>query len=222
MSIFNSPKPKLLSVQVPWKVSASTSFLNLLIGEVPDSHPTEVTFLSFDLTEEIDPSVFREVDLDDLPSSEELIINPNMDFDPRDKVVKVAFKYGACARIYPIYSGVSGELIPYSLYDWSEIKYHLDLESKSEWDIEELEESKKLANRFWQQTGFCPDPHMYVVENSPWLQELQANGLCKGNKDMGITFDHYLIIGHSCYIDVIAEGWSWRFLSRNEVTSPRE
>jgi hypothetical protein len=202
-----TPKPRLVAVEVPWRVSPSTSFLKPLIGEVPSHCPTEVTFLGYDPTEyynqqlapwQVDPSI--------QPSDEELIAFANAHPDPRDKVVKVTFEGSTCVRMYRTDAEFFSERFPSSLYDWSEIKFYFDAEVESE---DAWEEQLRLENEYWQRTGICPDPSMYAVQYSPWLEELQLR-----------ASNHYLIIGYECYVEVIAAGWSWRFLSRDEVTAP--
>jgi hypothetical protein len=212
------PKPKLVSVSVPWRVCYSTSFLRLTVGEDRGDCPTEVSFVGFDLTTEyIQVHAPWEIDPSIQPTDEEMITFANDHPDPRDKVVKVTFNLSSCARMVPDYL----EIEP-SNFDLSKIPFRDDLYiNELDWEGNYMEscrlaeainkENLRLEKESWLKTGICPDPNMYEVQGSPWLQELQSKGLYLGREDL--VFKHYLIAGHSRHVDVIASGWSWQYLN---------
>jgi len=110
------------------------------------------------------------------------------------RAVRVHFKPGLWARISPSFS--DSEVVKESIYDWTAVSgRYLPGESVKDW-LQRFRET-------WLQTGICPDPGMYEVESSPWLQEVSAeNGRRPGLK-------HFLITGHDAFIEVLAEEWSW-------------
>jgi hypothetical protein len=78
---------------------------------------------------------------------------------------------------------------------------------KSRFDTQRLPQKTSDAEAFvrrrreeWQRTGLCPDPRMYEVERSPWIEE--------AGKDAG-EYTHLIVSGHDYYVDVLTRGWRY-------------
>ena len=54
---------------------------------------------------------------------------------------------------------------------------------------------------YWKETSICPDPRIYEVENSKWLEN-EARAIKLGCK-------HFIVLGHDNYIEVLAKDWNW-------------
>ena len=113
-----------------------------------------------------------------------------------DKIIELEFVTGLWAKIYTSYS--EEHIFDPSKYDWSpfQTKY-----IKSEQTIDEFRQK-------WKQTGTCPDPKMYEVENSHWLKEIQ---------NYRNNLKHYFILGNDSYIEVIASAFQWKEVEENET-----
>jgi hypothetical protein len=195
-------KPKLLPAKVPWKISPSTPFLRMIVSESESDHPTEVTFLSF-LPSEEDLKRYAEGkdSRDESMDADTLLFRGNV--DKRDRIVKLTFDCAAWARMYPF---DSDESVFDSNYDWSAVGGR-DFEPNpdpEDWGEELWEESVKRFRQQWGRTSICPDPGMYEVYASPWLQETGAS-------DIGLK--HYMILGHDAYIEILASSWRWEFIN---------
>jgi hypothetical protein len=63
----------------------------------------------------------------------------------------------------------NSQVIDENIYDWTQVP--------GGWprgeDIYAHLERDRVS---WRQTGVCPDPRMYVIDNSPWLEEMGLNG----------------------------------------------
>jgi hypothetical protein len=181
-------KPRLIPVKVPWQISPSTPFLRLRAAEIEE--PTHVSFVAhFGL---YDPPAAshdgREVEIVYPP--DELFEDPGPKEGPYQFVV-ATFQHGLYVRMYPGHS--DAEVIEEAAYDRSALSCRYQRgENIREWLLRFREE--------WRRTGVCPDPGMYEVEDSPWLEEL----------DPGSAYKHYLMLGHDAYVEVAAEGWSWK------------
>jgi len=100
---------------------------------------------------------------------------------------------------------------------------HADTEpiDLSQYDLCELpqrvSDPQEYVRRFrdqWRQTGLCPDPHMYELERSPWLEEARtrAERLPPWLEKVGTgthEFKHVLISGHDYYVEVLTTGWRY-------------
>lgn len=198
--MFMSNKPKPIPVKVPWRVSLSTPFLQLTVGEAPSDCPTTVSFLAYC------PSWISlspgSSNLINMPTDQELVGTK----ESGDCIVKLFFEPGGCARMYRSYADL--EVVQESLYDWSALKYYFkadpDFENWGEDMAREFEDmARECAERSmeeWRRTSICPDPGMYEIENSPWLRELNFP------EDR-----HFLILGHDAYVEVLAEDWKWEY-----------
>jgi hypothetical protein len=103
--------------------------------------------------------------------------------------IKVKFDNFYAVRMLPSYNSLS--VINYKKYDWSSVMF-FDLLCK---------DSKLWSEKFhsyWKKTNICPDPRMYEVGNSRWLNETKASRFgCK----------HFILLGHDNYIEVLAKDW---------------
>ncbi len=61
-----------------------------------------------------------------------------------------------------------------------------------------VQERVKALWERWRQSGRCPDPRMYEVVGSHWIEAL-------GKVAHGLT--HFIIVGHDSFIEVIAKAW---------------
>jgi hypothetical protein len=61
-----------------------------------------------------------------------------------------------------------------------------------------VQERVKILWEAWRQMGRCPDPHMYQVVSSPWIEAL-------GKMADGLT--HFIIDGHDSFVEVVAKTW---------------
>jgi hypothetical protein len=65
-----------------------------------------------------------------------------------------------------------------------------------------VEESIKIFWEEWRRTGLCPDPRMYEVVHSTWIDAVGA----------AEDFKHFIIAGHDSYVEVIAKAWRYESL----------
>ena len=80
------------------------------------------------------------------------------------------------------------------------------------------DDSSSLAERIsrqWCDTGICPDPAFYEIVGDPWMDEV-CEGAAREAK-------HYMLLGHDCYVEVIATSWRWETLKveRDEPWEPK-
>ncbi len=189
-------KPRLVPVEVPWQISPSTPFLRLISSEVVENGATQVQFVAhFGLEDsqgdasELHRSVVVVADPGDLhDQSQSPIQSPY-------RRVRILFERGLWSRMCPAYS--DSEVVKESKYDWSAVVGR----------YKSGEDPPTWLRRFkvtWLDTSICPDPGMYEVENSPWLREIES---VEGSKE---ELRHYLFLGHDAYVEVLAEGWTWK------------
>jgi hypothetical protein len=97
-------------------------------------------------------------------------------------------------RFLPAYS--DSEVIEEDRYDWSRIPVNYSIENG-------VDEFRERFWDLWRVTGQCPDPAVYSIDCSDWLPLLHPV------KSPSV---HYIICGHSNYIEMIAKGFSWRLI----------
>lgn len=102
------------------------------------------------------------------------------------QVIRLVFQ-GGQARWNWSYS--QDAIIDEESFDWS----LLPCEHKSG----NYDEYDQCFDRLWRETGLCPDPSAYVVENSPWVLEL--------SNPHRYPFEHFLICGHDSYVEVLSD-----------------
>ncbi len=182
-------KPILMPIQVPWMVSPSTPFLRLVATECSSQGETHVDFVAYYHCEDVSVS----------SSSGVLVVQPPSTFQLANssqkgpyRLLRFVFKSGIWSRMCPSHS--DKEVIDESLFDWSQVT--------GSWTPgEDILKHLQQTRDSWQQSGICPDPSIYEVELSPWLDETGAA------QDRYRKWRHYLILGHDSYIEVIAEGY---------------
>lgn len=73
-----------------------------------------------------------------------------------------------------------------------------------------LEEVVKASWQEWRRNGLCPDPGMYEVRDSPWI-ELH----CRWMTEVGVVqadFKHVIIEAHDSFVEVVAKAWRYESL----------
>lgn len=108
------------------------------------------------------------------------------------RLVRVVFESGLWVKLSPAYS--DKEVIQDAIFDWSAVPGRWSHEG----DIYEL---LKRSKEEWLRSGICPDPNIYEVENSQWLDETGAAN------DKHTQWKHFLILGHDAYAEVIARAY---------------
>ncbi len=76
-------------------------------------------------------------------------------------------------------------------YNWDRIPEYRDEEGS-------LAGHQDKFNEIWRKTGRCPNPAVYVVENSDWVKSESSSEMLK----------HYLLLGGDYNLEVLAEGCS--------------
>jgi hypothetical protein len=180
-------KPKLLPVRVPWAVS---SVPYLRAQTVEEDQPLSATFIGYfkrhdvvaaggaarGIERVLDPGEFRSAADDGTNAYRQVRIN---------------FHGGRHLRISPAVS--EHDVIGDDGYDWSAVPGSLRAG-------EDAQDNLKRTESYWLEVGESPDPGVYEIEGSTWLDELcpQARGL-----------HHYLLVGDDEAVEVVAQGWSW-------------
>lgn len=187
----NGELPKLLPVQVPWQVSPSTPFLRLIISE---DGSTQVKLVAHFGPQEVAETPRR------LGFSRALMVSTpergDLDLSPKEapfQLLVLTFKTGLWVRWSPSYA--DSQVVEEAAYDWSALacRFHAG-EDPAEW--------LRRFREMWKSTSICPNPGIYTVVGSTWLQEMGEDG--------SAVYRHYLILGHDAYVEVIAEDWGWK------------
>ncbi|GAA4800310.1 hypothetical protein [Lysobacter hankyongensis] len=174
---------KIIPVSFPWMVSPSTPMLRLIVDENGDCL---VRFVGFFLNEsKQNADSINVVDAYD-----------GLTIDPEDKcgsyqLISLSFLDAGWSRRSPQHS--DRQVVDESLFDWSQI----------EGQIKAGEDAVSWQARFrskWNETGVCPDSSVYIVEDSEWAKEVGS-----GRYEM----KHYLILGESSYVEVLAKDFRW-------------
>jgi hypothetical protein len=188
-------KQRLIPVKVPWQVSVSASFLKLLAYESATDGPAQVSFVAqFGCLEQgragRDALVGHSVDRVSSPydGSERQPLDGKEGY----QLVHVSFERGLWIRMLPGFS--ESEILDPNSFDTSAL-LPLELSPKN------LNEIRKTFWQNWIKSGVCPDPRMYEVEESSWLEELRLT--TKG-------YRHIVICGHDAFIEIIAKSWNWK------------
>lgn len=178
-------KPKLIPVQVPWKVVEAVPVLTLMVIE---QNSVKISFYADfgpinPYTGKRDTKI-RIEELDDRPP---IIHNPD-----RNKFIQLVFPFTTDIRLNSALS--EGRTIDYEAFDWSETKPQFDPEG-------DMYVWLRQHIRLWQETELCPLPNMYSVASSTWL----ATHPDKSKK-------HYVILGEDMWIEILGKDWRWEFL----------
>lgn len=115
--------------------------------------------------------------------------------------VEVRFRSGQWFRSSPIIDDSEG--IPVGLFDRSEIRYpeHHASDEVSRW----MEKRKQ-----WHETGFSPNPSIYEVYLSNWIEQ---------NHALGFGLKHYVIEGHDLWLEVLAKDFSWEWIEYDKLNA---
>lgn len=111
----------------------------------------------------------------------------------RDARIALSFDRGLYLHFSQSYS--DAEVVREADYDWTEVPTI---------DPQRIEESRHRLQSLWDETGKCPDPGVYEVENSSWSEEVAEQAL-----------RHYLIVGHDAYVELLAAGLDWSVISES-------
>jgi len=179
---------RLKPLKVPWQVSPSTPYLKLVSHELSGEFPTQVIFVAnFGLrltgVQKTDLSLTRV-----FQASDPHLHSLKADNDSATSLVRMDFRGGMWARITPAFS--DREVLNPRAFDVSLIPYSNPSNDVGVW----LQDFQS----FWLKSGSCPDPGVYTVESSEWIESLDLTG-----------FEHYVIQGHDAFIEVLAKDWKW-------------
>ena len=106
-------------------------------------------------------------------------------------LVEVNFSGFIAARMLPGHS--DSEVLDPNTFDFKNVPFS-SAEGKS------IGEMIQGFQNEWKQIGTCPDPLMYEVSDSHWLQQMAGERT---------NFKHFVLQGHDAYVEVIAERWTW-------------
>jgi hypothetical protein len=176
----------LKPVDVPWKISPSVPYLEIV--DASSDRRAFATFIGFFKTAA--PEAAAESIVARVPAPDTFAASADWR-GARHRLVRIEFDGCTNVRRTPAFS--DSELVDEANYDWSMVSSGLR-------DEESVEECVQRVHDRWMSTGLCPDPAMYEVINSPWLDVLGRSG----------TARHYLLLGHDDYVEVVATGWRWQ------------
>lgn len=189
------PSQHLFPVEVPWMISPSTPYLRLSSSESASDRPTQVRFLAYFALE--DPARNRgprqQIGFKDArtlypPYDSNVKLGPG---EGPSQLVRINFERGIWSRMYPSHS--DRDVLDPALYDFSFLPCPYEPnQNTSEW--------LKRFHDQWFTSLQCPDPRMYEVRNSSWVRDLRIEN--RG-------FNHYVLLGHDAYAEVLAKGWKW-------------
>lgn len=181
-------KPIAVPFSVPWMVSPSTPFLRLVASESAEQNGTYVEFVAYYQCEDVS-----------IPGSSITVVQPPAPFRLSDghrrgpyRLIRISFKNGTWARMCPAHSDT--QVVDNSAYVWSQVPGRCK-------PGEDIFENLRRNRGLWQQSGICPDPGIYEIASSPWLNEI------KDLYNIGTEWKHYLCLGHDSYTEVIAAGY---------------
>jgi hypothetical protein len=191
MDTVPNQRPRLIPVQVPWQISASAAYLRAEFAETQSHQPIRADFVGFFRCNETGSAGHFGTSVE--------ISKPPPPFQEagdgsrgKYQQVQVLFDRGLWLRCSP---GLSeSEVIATAAYDWSDIPAALRPGETASDNVTRVRAS-------WLSTGIAPDPRMYEVVPSSWIEQL---GLQKSGR-----WHHYLLTGSEGYIEVIAQGWKW-------------
>ena len=116
------------------------------------------------------------------------------------KIVEITFEGVAFTATY-------GIDFKYSQYDWTLVYPKKMLATLDEnhrvLNVPEWEKINDLWKRECIGKGFSGDSYVYTIQDSPKIAEL---GLTKQPE-----YEHFLIVGHDMYAEIVGRGWQWRF-----------
>jgi hypothetical protein len=169
-------------------ISPSAPYLQLLASESASDDPTTVRFVAhFGL----------EWPLQRLEEAKYIKVyspySPGVKLAPPSgpyQLVRVKFTSTIASRMLPGFS--DREVVNPEIYDASGLPYRFK-------PGQGVEEWKRQFQSAWAQNRLCPNPRMYEVSNSSWIDELKLSN----------EFKHFLLMGHDTYVEIIAKHWDW-------------
>lgn len=175
---------KLIPVGVPWMVAPAIPKLTISSTEEGD---TIVTFVGLFGYESASEGAAKGAIVD---ASEDIFVNPD-ETSSRYQLISIRFDTAGWVRRSPQYS--DREVIRESDFDWSMVSGAIRAgEAVIDW--------RTRVSADWAETKICPNPCVYVVENSDWDVGLERDRL-------GLM--HFLVLGESSYVEVMARGFVW-------------
>lgn len=181
-------KQQVRPIKVPWMISPSTSRLRLSASESVSDGTAEVVFLAHFGLEDIGPAASGH-------AQTQIVSNyscPPKNAGRRDgayRLVKVVFGCAVAVRMLPSFS--DSDVVDPERFGFDHVPFSFGTGQSIESWLRDFRAS-------WIRTNQCPDPRMYEVENSSWLDEIV--GTRPG-------FGHFLVLGHDAFIEVIAKNW---------------
>src|SRR5690606_31132037 len=107
------------------------------------------------------------------------------------RLLRVRFIEGLWARMLPAHSDL--QVIDEANYDWSQVTGRRRPD-------EAIDEYLIRKSATWRESGVCPNPRFYQVDESAWLHDVIAGS------EQREDWRHFLILGHDAYVEVIANG----------------
>lgn len=184
----SSPEKQLLDpVKVPWMISPSAPFLKL--QESSEQGEVLVTFVGYFGTQDTGNS--------GSPTGMPEIREPGPEFHLSDdkapyRLIRVSFAEVLQSRTVSAVS--DSQVIRESDYDWHKV-------ASKRRSGEKINDFLRRHASSWEKTGLCPNPRMYEVLGSAWLEELAPQN--------PLPWHHYLLLGHDEYVEVAARTWRW-------------
>lgn len=163
---------KLLAVKTPWQLESSTPFLEMNLYE--NGEAIISANVNFGLNKK-NPDLHK-YPLDKIQNMG-LFTGENFE-EFKYQRINIRFEHFYSVIMNPPQTGIG--VIDESKYDWSKIKFHnLFYDDIYKWQEKKLE--------YWTKTGYCPDPNMYEIKNSIWLENPMV---------VRLSYKHFLILGH--------------------------
>jgi hypothetical protein len=183
--------PKLKPLKVPWMLSPSVPFLQLVAQEGSPGHSVAVQFVAYDKR--------LEKDSENRAPGKVHVARPLSEFRPFDgpvtkpyRQIRMCFPGEAYAKVSPAFSDC--QVIDESCFDWSDVP--------GRWEPgEDIFDYMRRQDRLWHQTGICPNPRIYQIEDSHWVRDASFSG------DPSPRLNHYIILGHDLFVEVIASDY---------------
>jgi hypothetical protein len=183
--------PTLVPAQVPWQISPSAARLRVLLAESQKDAPALVEFAGY-LGSHVQGSAPSASPAAGAGGALPPFQEGKFQVTAAYHLVRVAFSRGYWVRYAPALS--ESRVIDEADYDWTEVAGRM-------LPGERAHESVERARRVWGQTGVCPNPRMYEVRGSLWLESLGLHAQPQ--------WRHYLLLGNDAYVEIVAAAWAW-------------
>ena len=175
---------KLIPLNVPWMISPSMANLKLMSEE---NGRTLVQFFGLFGFEPLDEKEATKSDLGH--GTRGLKLDPSVK-GGRHQLISLVFKNVGWLLRNPQHS--DRDVIDETMFDWSNIRGRIGVgEGVAEW--------QKRCLMEWNNTRIAPNPSAYIVSNSDWNAREAEQWRLK----------HYLVLGESSSIEVLAEDFEW-------------